>query len=235
LTLTDMTKTNFYPTNSRQKNKGFTPLEVLGRKIFKKIFMRRGNKAENKQTPPVLDKAFLSKRKLLTGFTILEVMAAIFILTIGIGGAFLLVRQSLSAASVNKNRLIAAYLAQEGIEIVRNIRDTNWLEKRTNPLVNWDDGLGSGDWRADYSTTTLSTNFVTNTAANYLKVDSNQMYNYTVGSPTSFQRKISLRNTDLSPADGKMEKEVRVTVFWSERGRTHSLSALEYLQNWYEK
>jgi len=176
-----MTKTNFYPRNSRQKNKGFT---------------------------------------------ILEVMAAIFILTIGIGGAFLLVRQSLSAASINKNRLIAAYLAQEGIEIVRNIRDTNWLEKRTNPLLSWDDGLGSGDWRADASTTALTTAFATGTC---LKVDSNQMYNYTVGSSTSFQRKISLRNTGLN------QKEVKVTVFWSERGRTHSLSALEYLQNWYEK
>jgi len=165
------------------------------------------------------------------GFTILEVMAAIFILTIGIGGAFLLVRQSLSAASINKNRLVAAYLAQEGIEIVRNIRDSNWL----NPSLAWDYGLGSGDWIASYSSTTLSTNFVTNTAANYLKVDSNKMYNYSVGGSTSFQRKISLRNTDLSPADGKTEKEVRVTVFWSERGRTHSLSALEYLQNWYEK
>lgn len=174
----------------------------------------------------------MNSRQKNKGFTILEVMGAIFILTIGIGGAFLLVQQSLSAASINKNRLIAAYLAQEGIEIVRNIRDSNWLAKRSVPSLFWDNGLAAGDWRADASTTALNIAFATGT---YLKVDSNQMYNYSVGSPTNFQRKISLRNTDLSPADGKMEKEVRVTVFWSERGRTHSISALEYLQNWYEK
>jgi hypothetical protein len=154
----------------------------------------------------------------------MEVLAAIFVLTIGIGGAFLMVRQSLSAASINKNRLIAAYLAQEGIEMVRNIRDNNWLAQRT-----WDIGLSPGNYQIDVSSTALGTAFVTGT---YLRFDTNRLYNTSTGSVTPFQRKVSLANTGTCPGPA-CAKEVKVMVFWSERGRTHYITAMEYLRNWY--
>ena len=76
------------------------------------------------------------------GFTLLEVITAIFILTVGVGGALSLMNQTLSTASIIEQRLIASYLAQEGIEIVRNIRDTNWLQSRDpNKSSPWYDGL----------------------------------------------------------------------------------------------
>jgi prepilin-type N-terminal cleavage/methylation domain-containing protein len=61
------------------------------------------------------------------GFTILELLFVILILTVGIGGAFYLISQTFWGVSVTKNRLVAAYLAQEGIEEIRNERDNNWL------------------------------------------------------------------------------------------------------------
>jgi prepilin-type N-terminal cleavage/methylation domain-containing protein len=84
------------------------------------------------------------------GFTLLEVIAAIFILTVGAGASFALIQQTLSAASLVEDRLIASYLAQEGVEVVKNIRDQTWLEKRTNLTLTWDEYLPEGDLEADY-------------------------------------------------------------------------------------
>lgn len=61
------------------------------------------------------------------GFTLTEVMIGIMILTVAIVSSSNLL---VSLVNTNKNNvkvLQAYYLAQEGIEAVRNIRDTNWL------------------------------------------------------------------------------------------------------------
>ena len=62
------------------------------------------------------------------GFTLLEVIVAIFVITIGVIGVISVVQRTAAFTSISSSRLQAAYLAQEGIEIARNIRDGNWLE-----------------------------------------------------------------------------------------------------------
>jgi len=76
-------------------------------------------------------------------FTILEVIAAIFVMTVGVLSAYAIVQQIIIYNSISSSRLAAAYLAMEGIEEVRNIRDTNWLEGEA-----WDSGIGSSNWIA---------------------------------------------------------------------------------------
>ena len=171
------------------------------------------------------------------GFTLLEVIVAIFILTVGVGSAFMLISQTLSAASLVKENLIASYLVQEGMEIVRNIRDTNWLQ-----FSPWDDGLicltPSCDFQADYATLTFTetTDFEKCSDPGYnchsydghpLKIDGG-FYNYTSGTETKFKRKITIKKVDSDNI------KVEVNVGWTERGRTHNLKALEYLTSWYE-
>lgn len=72
------------------------------------------------------------------GFTILEVLVTMLVLTIGGLAAYAMVQQIVFSTFSSSYRLTAAYLAKERIEIVRNIRDTNWLNS-TNPP--WDDGI----------------------------------------------------------------------------------------------
>ncbi len=60
-------------------------------------------------------------------FTLIEVIIAIFILTMGTVGAFSLIQRTIAFTSISSSRLTAAYLAQEGMEIARNIRDSNYL------------------------------------------------------------------------------------------------------------
>lgn len=79
------------------------------------------------------------------GFTLLEVIFAIFILSISAFGGFALVQNTVVSASLNKQKLTAYYLAQESLEVVRNIRDGNWLEKRESSGVSWTDGILTGE------------------------------------------------------------------------------------------
>ena len=75
-------------------------------------------------------------------FTLLEVILAIFILTVGVAGSFVLIQSTLISASLNKSKLTAYYLAQGGIEIIRNARDNNLLAiHRGVGGLEWDDGI----------------------------------------------------------------------------------------------
>lgn len=73
------------------------------------------------------------------GFTLVEVVVAISILTIGILGIFRVVQDITFSSQINSSKLTAAYLAQERIEQVKNKRDSNWLVGNS-----WDSNLPSG-------------------------------------------------------------------------------------------
>lgn len=62
-----------------------------------------------------------------SGFSLLEVIFSIAIITTGIVSILTLFNYNLKAEINNKNKLIAIYLAQESIEAVRQIRDNIWF------------------------------------------------------------------------------------------------------------
>ena len=88
------------------------------------------------------------------GFSLIEVVTAIFILTVGVGGAFSLIYQTLSAVYLVRSELTASFLAQEGVEIVKNLRDNAWLYSRAATSTSWLAYLSEagGDYEVDYST-----------------------------------------------------------------------------------
>jgi prepilin-type N-terminal cleavage/methylation domain-containing protein len=162
------------------------------------------------------------------GFTIIEVMMAIFVLTVAVGGSFALIQQTLVSASINQQKLIAYYLAQEGIEIVRNIRDSNWLEKRSVPDIPWDDAI------SDNLSVGQSQNYLTayneseliSFEDKVLNLDEDGFYSYSSGTPTRFKREITIAKTDIDSF------KVSVKIQWSERGRTHNVEVIDHLYNW---
>ncbi|XOB41129.1 MAG: type IV pilus modification PilV family protein [Candidatus Nealsonbacteria bacterium] len=175
------------------------------------------------------------------GFTLLEVIVAVFILTVGVGGSFALIQQTLFAAAMAQSRIIAAYLAQEGIEIIRNIRDNNWLEQRESSEVLWNDGLNNclppnSCCEADYETDTPSSYPPLTTIAGctfndlrYLNIDNSGFYSYSGDNQTKFKRRIFIELIDTDKI------KVEVVVEWKERGRTHQIEVVEHITNWYEK
>ena len=67
-------------------------------------------------------------------FTLIEVVVAIFIIALVIVGVFTLIQRTIMDRAFIASQLQASYLAQEGIELVRNQRDENWL----NGITPWD-------------------------------------------------------------------------------------------------
>ncbi len=72
-----------------------------------------------------------------SGFSIMEATVALSIITFGMLGILSLVTQNVKADMVSKNFLVASMLAQEGLELVRNLRDENWQRSGSS----WDDDL----------------------------------------------------------------------------------------------
>ncbi len=62
------------------------------------------------------------------GFSLIEVLIAISILLVGVLSAFALVSRSLASVPVIQDRLVASFLAQEKLEGVRKVRDSNFLK-----------------------------------------------------------------------------------------------------------
>lgn len=67
------------------------------------------------------------------GQTLVETMVAALVLVIGIGAAVSLAVYGLSATAGVSKQLIGVGLAREGIEAVKNMRDTNWLRSTLEP------------------------------------------------------------------------------------------------------
>ena len=65
-------------------------------------------------------------------------LIALFILVTALTATIVLMVTSINASRESRNKLIATNLSREGLEAVRNLRDSNWLDPA---VVSWDDGL----------------------------------------------------------------------------------------------
>lgn len=155
------------------------------------------------------------------GFTLIEVLLAVFIFMVGISSLSITINMAVSSITETKSKLIASYLAQEGIEIVRNIRDSNWLVQRDNPGFAWDSGLALGDYEADYQNQALL-----GYAGRYLNSDGNGFYSYSAGTATKFKRKIAISDKTANSL------KVSSRVDWEVRTRPYNIEVVEYLYNW---
>jgi prepilin-type N-terminal cleavage/methylation domain-containing protein len=153
------------------------------------------------------------------GFTLVEVLFSLVIIAAITVSVFSLVQRTIGFLPGAGKKLVACYLAQEGMEIVRNLRDNN---RFAQPTVPWNYGLTgcATGCEIDFSGQTLSS-----WANRYLKND-NGLYDYVAGEATNFRRKITIT------ASGDDILIVNVQVFWDDKGVAGTLSAVEKLYNW---
>ena len=71
-----------------------------------------------------MKKLFQKKNKNNKGFTLVETLIAISIFTISVVAMMSVLASGISNTDYAKKKIIAEYLAQEGIEYVRNLRDS---------------------------------------------------------------------------------------------------------------
>jgi len=158
------------------------------------------------------------------GLTLIELMIATFVIVIGVVGSFSVLQKVIMSTTLSSSRLVAAYLAQEGIEVVRNIRDTNWVEGE-----DWDNDISyvAGSKYLDYRSVSYPDS-ANCSSKNYLKYNQASGF-YECSINGNFQRTISVE----SIGGGEEGIKVLVKVEWEELGSVHEVSAQENLYNWY--
>lgn len=161
------------------------------------------------------------------GFSLIETMIAVAIIGIAIGGPYLVINSALSNFLDAENRFKAVFLAQEGMELVRNVRDNNFINIVVGgaDVDTWDDGLiPSNCYEIDYNDTSLTSCSVG--SLRNLKINSDGFYNYDSGKDTIFKRYITISNC------GTDCLEIRSIVKWKFKGEERQYELVGKLYNW---
>ncbi len=177
------------------------------------------------------------------GFTLIETLVAVTILTIAIAAPLTLASQSLMAAYNSRDQVTAFHLAQEAVETVRAQRDHNILNIiKTGSTSDWLNGLDVemiGDAAKPFMVDSISTtqNFILcsgsdESSCNYLKFDNNTgFYGHDIGDESRFKRFV--RIIEVPDTSGE-EMTVRAEVQWKAAltGRTRSVLVEENIYKW---
>ena len=167
------------------------------------------------------------------GFTMIETIIAFAVMTVVIIGPVALVAFSFSRAQSSQNKLIAINLGQEGLELIRAIRENNVIcDTLSNPPpVLWNDnpdggqklGLDSNNFFTVDADDTVMLNCdtasfftprptaTTNSAcsAKPLNLDAAGLYTYGPGTPTQFRRCVTVCvPSSSSPCNGLADNDV---------------------------
>lgn len=185
---------------------------------------------------------FINGRNKKKGFTLVETLVAVSILVLGSLGPLVIAAQGIASAGYAKDQIVGYYLAQEGIEFVRNDRDSNAIQGFTsnNPLSAsyWLTGLdacidnsvgstGSG-CRIDAKKNTITV--CETPTCKLLNTDNNGYYGYTGANPTTYTRVVKILPSSTSPNNEGI-KTIKVDVSWTSRGKSRSFSLSENIYN----
>lgn len=151
------------------------------------------------------------------GYLLVEVIISITILSIGFLGILGLISGAISLNRTVSDQFVSNYLSMEGIEIVKNLIDSNVMQSKP-----WNEGFSSGDFEVDYKSA-----FLENDSSRRILFDSAAgSYGYSGERQTPFVRTI---NIALMGAD---QIKVKSTVKWSGRGGKFETSLEDYFFNW---
>ena len=181
----------------------------------------------------------LKQKNKKSGFTLVETLVAVFILSLSIITMMTVLSSGISDTNYAKQKITATYLAQEGIEYMRNIRDDYVLYPTMNPSLTWssfknmviskcENGCGFDNNNADFTVTNqgfILQCFLLYSCKLYVN-DGNYYYSANQGTDSGFRRVIT--------ADKIGDDEIKITstVFWNQGSGEKSVSFSENLFNW---
>lgn len=174
------------------------------------------------------NKNFIYKQK--EGFSLVETLVAITVLLIAIMAPLTLASNSLTASAVAKEQFVASFLAQEGIELIRQQRDNSML----NGDPGWLDNLkpectNPSNCRIDFITKTIvNCNATGCIPLNYNAIT--KQYSYETG--PDWKESIFERTIIMNDSYSEEEASVKSTVTWEVKGFSRSTVAESHLFNW---
>ena len=189
------------------------------------------------------------------GFTLIEVVIALSVVVTGVVAGLTLTTYNLNTVVASDRRLIAANFAREGIEVVRQVRDSHWLNNRP-----WDEGITDlGNYRltVDFNGSAnawslIAQNFDIADCDNckiYLDEQSGVYSHDSLKTLTNFKREIIFKEICWQDAVGDEAildygltcqaqgqelagVEVHSLVVWMENSQIQELEAVDRLYNW---
>lgn len=166
------------------------------------------------------------------GFTMVETLVAISILSISILAGFTAVQNGLKASTTSKNQITAFFLVQEAMEFVKNVRDENSLAYINGASRDWLYGMSEQasdpcyfgkNCIIDSHTRAIVACSGANTTCSNLRMDpSTKYWGYNAGyGQTIFKRAISFQSVSSD------EIAVTIWVSWTEGASTKSFQVTE--------
>jgi len=166
----------------------------------------------------------VSNNKIRAGFTLIEVIAVLLIISIGLLGILSLIIQNIQSQSINKSTLIAYQLAQEGAELIRKTRDTQW-----NLGADWDAYFPEVSTANNYYMSYLDAHPSLASSPDLTKLyqDNEGFYSHDPsGDFSGFSRTIKLTRLSEGSLYGK------ITIAWQEYNRDMSYILETMLYDW---
>ncbi len=170
------------------------------------------------------------------GFTLVETLVAISILSLSIAATFTAVQNSIQESNIAKDETTAFYLAQEGMEFIKNLRDENALHSISGQSTNWLASLSSIPADPCYFGKTCVIDSPLKAASScsggfgscpVINQDpATLLFGYTSSwTPTNFKREIQFQQISAD------EISVIISISWVNRGINRSFQANETLFN----
>jgi hypothetical protein len=144
-----------------------------------------------------------------SGQILIEVMIAVSISVVSLIGFFGLLKSSFQLTRITADNYIATHLAVEGVEIVANIMQTNYIDTIRNRSNQFNRNLSAGSWEIDFNTQKIdsATSRIQNRPFNFDGI----YYGYGAGtSTTEFYRIVDI---GFEPAGIPTRVSVTSTVY----------------------
>ena len=155
-------------------------------------------------------------QKSVSGFTLLETMVAVALLTVSIVAPMSLTTQSIASAYYARDQITASYLAQEAVESIRHVRDGNILLNSLGTTVDLLNGIIDKTGAQFTIDTRNDAMALCSVPCLPLETDGT-FYGYGLGTRTQFTRAVTACFVQSSGAcNGSQTDEVKisVTVSW---------------------
>ena len=168
------------------------------------------------------------------GFTLIETLFAILIFSTALVSLIAIAGRGIAAADSAREQTIAHYLAQEGVEVARNMRDTNWLAQATWD-ANFDGCLQNTPCKVDYqggnSTPVLAS--CGGPTCPLVQESNGAFVDGGNGGPSAYTRTIYVVPQDIDQISTlPREYEVVSTVSWKSKTIQRSVTLQTILKKW---
>ncbi len=178
----------------------------------------------------------MKTQKFSKGFTLVETLVAIGILSLSITATFTAVQNGIQSSTTAKDQTIAFYLAQEGMEFIKNIRDENALNSLDGSPTHWLYGMSSAPSDPCYfgefcvidspQKTITQCSGGLGTCPVLRQEASSGLFGYNSGWPaTTFKREIQFQQISAN------EVTVLMNISWTYRGQSKSFQVSELFFN----